>query len=272
MLTIVSMNRAGLNDNCLTFKVEFEFDNASTLPEKAFNVGNMSYILAKGSTAKNIITGTGYEYTGSKWVRTSETTNSTSKTDTITDNGTYNIPNNNSTGFSDVTVDVSGGGEENNAKFAPTPATFSIRGNITSITVPDGVTSISKDAFMTCDHLTSITLPDTVISFGASAFSTCKALTSINIPSGVTELPSSVFYNTGFTEFVVPEGITTIGPTAFGTCLKLTTITIPSTVTSMNQYTFDTCMNLTTIIVHKPEGSIPGAPWGATNATIIWDD
>ena len=162
-------------------------------------------------------------------------------------------------------------GEENNGKFAPTPASFSLRGNITSIIVPDGVTSIGKDAFMTCDHLTSITLPDTVTSFGINAFSTCTALTSIDIPSGVTELPASVFYNTGFTEFVIPEGITTIGPTAFGTCLKLTTITIPSTVTSMNQYVFDTCRNLTTIIVHKPEGSIPGAPWGATNATVIWD-
>lgn len=108
MLTIVSMNRAGLSDERLTFIVTFEFDNASTLPERAFNVGNMSYVLAKGSTAKNVVTGTNYEYTGSKWVKTSEITNSTSKTSTITDNGNYNVTNNDFVGFNDVTVDVSG--------------------------------------------------------------------------------------------------------------------------------------------------------------------
>lgn len=33
MLSIISMNRAGLSDGCLSVKVDFEFDNASTLPE-----------------------------------------------------------------------------------------------------------------------------------------------------------------------------------------------------------------------------------------------
>lgn len=109
MLTILSMNRAGLSDGCLTFKVEFEFDNASTLPEKAFNVGNMSYVLAKGSTAKNVVTGINYEYSGSKWLKVTGTTNNTNTiTSKITDNGDYNIVNNDFAGFSDVTVDVSG--------------------------------------------------------------------------------------------------------------------------------------------------------------------
>ena len=27
---------------------------------------------------------------------------------------------------------------------------------------------------------------------------------------------------------------------------------------------------LTEINIHKPEGSIEGAPWGATNATVNW--
>ena len=31
------------------------------------------------------------------------------------------------------------------------------------------------------------------------------------------------------------------------------------------------CTSLTSITINKPEGSIKGAPWGATNATIQWD-
>ena len=51
MLSIVSMNRAGLKDGCLSVKVDFEFDNASTLPERVVTVSGMSYIIAKDSTA-----------------------------------------------------------------------------------------------------------------------------------------------------------------------------------------------------------------------------
>lgn len=109
MLNIVSMNRAGLSDERLTFIVTFEFDNASTLPERAFNVGNMSYVLAKGSTAKNVVTGINYEYSGSKWLKVTGTTNNTNTVNNkITDNGDYNVVNNDFVGFSDVTVDVSG--------------------------------------------------------------------------------------------------------------------------------------------------------------------
>ena len=106
MLTIVNMNRAGLSDGCLTFKVAFEFDNSSTLPERTFVTGGRSYVIAKDSTAKNTTTNSYYKYNGSKWVKTSETS-STTNTNNIIDNGNYNIPNNDSTGFNDVNVDVS---------------------------------------------------------------------------------------------------------------------------------------------------------------------
>ena len=51
---------------------------------------------------------------------------------------------------------------------------------VTSITIPDGVTSISELAFYDCSGLTSITIPDSVTSIGYSAFNGCTALTTIN--------------------------------------------------------------------------------------------
>ena len=58
------------------------------------------------------------------------------------------------------------------------PAFYNCAG-LTSITIPDGVTSIGSNAFTGCDGLTSITIPDSVTSIGGHAFSTCKGLTSI---------------------------------------------------------------------------------------------
>ena len=50
---------------------------------------------------------------------------------------------------------------------------------LTSITIPNSVTSIGEYAFSECSILTSITIPDSVTSIGRNAFSYCRSLTSI---------------------------------------------------------------------------------------------
>ncbi|MBR3708637.1 MAG: leucine-rich repeat domain-containing protein, partial [Lentisphaeria bacterium] len=55
--------------------------------------------------------------------------------------------------------------------------------DLTSITIPDSVTSIGLYAFSRCSSLTSITIPDSVTSIGRWAFSRCSSLKSITIPS-----------------------------------------------------------------------------------------
>ena len=58
--------------------------------------------------------------------------------------------------------------------------------SLTSINIPDGVTSIDINAFCGCSSLTSIIIPDSVTSIGVNAFRGCSSLTSINIPDEVT--------------------------------------------------------------------------------------
>ena len=67
--------------------------------------------------------------------------------------------------------------------------------SLTSVTIPNSVTSIGYWAFYDCSSLTSITIPNSVTSIGNSAFSGCSSLTSVTIPNSVTSIGEYAFYN-----------------------------------------------------------------------------
>ena len=63
---------------------------------------------------------------------------------------------------------------------------------VTDLVIPDEVTTI-KDAFCGCSALTSVTIPNSVTSIGSSAFSDCSALTSVTIGNKVQNIYSYTF-------------------------------------------------------------------------------
>ena len=104
---------------------------------------------------------------------------------------------------------------------------YAFYGNIalTSVVIPDFVTSISDDTFYNCRGLTSVTIPDSVTSIGDGAFSGCTGLTSITIPDSVTSIGDYAFCDcTGLTSITIPDGVTSIGDGAFSDCTGLTEI------------------------------------------------
>ncbi len=104
---------------------------------------------------------------------------------------------------------------------------------LTSVSLPDGLTSIGNSAFSNCTSLTGITIPNTVTSIGEAAFR-YSGLRTASIGSGVTTIGNNTFDNcTSLTEITLPDGLTTIGDEAFFNCTSLTGITIPNTVTSI---------------------------------------
>ena len=125
--------------------------------------------------------------------------------------------------------------------------------SLTSINIPDGVTSIGGSAFFYCTSLTSINIPDGVTSIGGSAFYYCTSLTSINIPDGVTSIGNDAFCGcSSLTSINIPDGVTSIGNDAFHGCSSLTSINIPDGVTSIGDWAFQNCSSLTSINI--PDG------------------
>ena len=157
-------------------------------------------------------------------------------------------------------------------EFSATPEPFSLFTNIRNLNVviPNGVTRMEDSAFYFCVGLTSVEIPSSLIAISSGAFQRCTGLTSVEIPCSV--IGDEAFDScTGLTSVELSNSVTSIGAAAFAGCTGLTSIEIPSSVTSIGEYAFADCTNLTTITVHKAEGSITGAPWGAPNATVVWD-
>ena len=111
--------------------------------------------------------------------------------------------------------------------------------SLTSITIPDSVTSIGYDAIARCTSLTSITIPDSVLSIGSSAFYGCTSLTTITIPDSVITIGDNAFKSCEkLATVTLSNSITSIGSSAFYGCKSLTSITIPDGVTSVGRYAF----------------------------------
>ena len=110
--------------------------------------------------------------------------------------------------------------------------------SLTSITIPNSVTSIEEYAFYGCSGLTSVTIPNSVTSIGERAFSSCSSLASVTIPNSVTSIGKYAFYGcSGLTSVTIPNSVTSIGEYAFSGCSSLTYLSIPGSVIYKKEYT-----------------------------------
>ena len=145
---------------------------------------------------------------------------------------------------------------------------------LTSVTIPDSVTSIGDWAFSNCSGLMSVMIPNSVTSIGDYAFYYCSSLTVITIPNSVTSIGDHAFWGSGLTNITIPNSVTSIGDCAFDNCSGVASVTIPQCmcdnmlysifpstyqfitnvvvsdgVTSIGNYTFYNCSGLTNVTI-----------------------
>ena len=118
------------------------------------------------------------------------------------------------------------------------------KSEIKSVTITYGVTSIGDFAFFGYRNLTSIEIPDSVTSIGRNAFSGCNVM-SIEIPDSVTSIGYRAFADCkNLTSIEIPDSVTSIGDQAFNECTGLTSITMLNSVTSIGDQAFLGCSSL----------------------------
>ena len=117
------------------------------------------------------------------------------------------------------------------------------------ITLPEGLSKIGQNAFMSCNNLASIIIPSAVREIEASAFWGCENLSEVVFEDGITEITGYLVFSrcTKLSSVVLPNTLTYISGAMFQNCTSLQNITLSKSIEHIDTYAFDGCVSLTRI-------------------------
>ena len=129
---------------------------------------------------------------------------------------------------------------------------------LSSVTIPEGYSSIGELAFYNCTNLAEITLPSSVTAIGDMAFAGCSSLTKLDMSDATSleAVPFSIcFGDSGLNEVVLSDGIVSIEETAFKNT-GLTSVALGKNIKSIGGGAFQGCTNLENVYLNKGLESI----------------
>jgi hypothetical protein len=124
-----------------------------------------------------------------------------------------------------------------------------------ALSIPDSlggcpVVAIGGSAFQGCTKLTSVTIPNSVTTLGTWAFAACSALANVTIGTNVASIPERAFNEcSALKSIVIPDSVRSIGKDAFSRCWKLASAEIGNGVTSIGFAAFLSCGALSTVSI-----------------------
>lgn len=117
--------------------------------------------------------------------------------------------------------------------------------SLTSIVLPNSVTSVGEFSFYRCDDLESVTLGNSVTSIGQDAFFECTSLVNVNNLNSVRTIGEDAFRScSNMVGTLTLPSITTIGNKAFRYCSSLSSVVFGNSLTTIGEYTFADCSGM----------------------------
>ena len=123
---------------------------------------------------------------------------------------------------------------------------------LTSISIPEGVTTIATNAFHGCLDLTHIGIPKSVTVIDNHAFAECRSLNKIVLPNNITDMKASSFNGCYALKRVeLPAALSIMGESLFNSCYSLNKIAIPKNVQNIKSAAFYNCTALCDILIES---------------------
>lgn len=146
---------------------------------------------------------------------------------------------------------------------------YSFNGSdITSVRIPNTITTIGQYAFQRCKKLSTITFPSSVYDIGEGV---CEysGLMWVYFEGSLSTIPSHAFRECAIAEITLPKYVYTIGDYAFYENVGLNNITIPSSLRTVGRNAFEYCYDVRDVWYQGTEEEWSAISFGDGN--IIFD-